>query len=79
MTLGVSPVMELVNVPVPVPSLVQLPPTAGLSDVLQQTPLAVTGVPPSEVMVPPLLAVVVVIPETAVVLRAGGVTGTFEK
>ncbi len=68
--------MELVNVPVPVPSLVQLPPTAGLADVLQQTPLTVTGAPPSEVMVPPLVAVVVVISVTVEVDTTGGVTKT---
>ena len=65
--------MELVNVPVPVPSLVQVPPLVGFVDVLQQTPLSVTGTPPSEVIVPPLLAVVLVIAETAVVVRAGRV------
>ena len=68
--------MELVNVPVPVPSLVQLLPTTGFSIGLQQTPLAVTDAPPSEVMVPPLVAVVVVISETAVVDTTGGVTIT---
>jgi hypothetical protein len=78
---GVNPVMELVNKPVPVPSLVQVPPAVktGFADVSQQTPLESTDAPPSELMFPPLAASVVVIPETAAVLRIGGVTGTVEK
>ena len=69
--LGSSPVMELVNSPVPVPSLVQVFSTVGSSDGLQQTPFAVTAVPPSEVMLPPPVAVVSVISEMAVVMTVG--------
>ena len=43
----------------------------GLDDVLQHTPLAVTVAPPSEVTVPPLVAVVWVIEEMAVVVTVG--------
>jgi hypothetical protein len=78
--LGVRPVMELVNVPIPVPSLVQVPPTAGLVDVLQQTPLAVTSAPPSDVMLPPPVADVLVILEMAVVTTVGRIsTEGFKK
>jgi hypothetical protein len=43
----------------------------GLVFVFQQIPLTVTGDPPSDVIVPPLEAVVLVIEETAVVVRVG--------
>jgi len=45
----------------------------GLADVLQQTPLAVTEAPPSEVTFPPLVAVDVVIADIAVVVAVGAV------
>jgi hypothetical protein len=72
--------MELVNSPVPVPSVVQVPPTVGFADVLQQTPLAVTSAPPSEVMLPPPVADVLVILEMAVVTTVGRIsTEGFKK
>jgi hypothetical protein len=43
----------------------------GYVDVLQQTPRAVTDAPPSEEILPPLVAVVCVIVVTAVVVRVG--------
>ncbi len=64
-------VSELVKVPVPLPSVVQLSPVAGLDDMLQHTPLAVTGAPPSEVMLPPQVAVVEVMAEMASVVSVG--------
>jgi hypothetical protein len=67
--------MELVNDPIPAPSDVLLSLMVGLADVLQQTPLAVTVSPPSEVTVPPLEAAVKVTEDTAVV-ETVGVTGT---
>ena len=45
----------------------------GLAEVLQQTPLAVTDAPPSEVTLPPLDAPVEVIEDTAVVVTVGAV------
>jgi hypothetical protein len=69
--LGVSPVKALVNAPVPVPSVVLLSAVVGLADVLQQTPRAVTAAPPSELMFPPLEAVVDVMAVTAVVVSVG--------
>ena len=63
--------MWLINTPFPVPSLVQSPPKTGFGDVLQQTPLAVIGLPPSEVMLPPPVAVVEVMSEIAVVVTVG--------
>ena len=53
--------MALVKLPVPVSSEVQLSPVVGLAEVLQQTPLAVTEEPPSEVMFPPPPALLLVI------------------
>jgi hypothetical protein len=50
----------LEKIPVPAPLLVVLFVTVGLGEVLQQIPLAVTGVPPSEVILPPLIAVILV-------------------
>ena len=69
--------MKLVNVignvpgDTPVVSLVHVPPTAGFPNVFQQTPHEVTVPTPGEVMVPPVMADVVVIPETAVVVSTG--------
>ena len=63
--------MELANDPVPVPSAVFEPEIVGPVVVLQQTPLAVTDVPPLLVILPPLVAVVLVIANAAVVESAG--------
>jgi len=63
--------MLLVNVPVPVPSVVWLPVVVGFVEVLQHTPRAVTVAPPSEVTLPPLVAVVWVISLAAVVVTVG--------
>lgn len=63
--------IELVKEPVPLPSVVLLFAVVGLELVLQQTPLAVTVPPPSEVPFPPLEAVVPVMELTEVVVTAG--------
>ena len=69
---AVSPVMELVKVPVPVPSLVlAVNAVVGFADVLQHTPRAVTVAPPSAVTLPPLVAVVCAMEEAAVVVTVG--------
>ena len=64
---AINPVIELVKVPVPVPSLVFESVKVGPVTVLQQTPLAVTVPPPSLVTFPPLAEVVPVIDVTAIV------------
>ena len=65
--------MLLLNVPVPVPLFVFVPSaTVGFVFVLQHTPLAVTGDPPSEEMLPPDKAVVGAIDVTGLVVRTGG-------
>jgi hypothetical protein len=69
--LAIRPLMELIKDPVPVPLLVQVPPTTGLIDIPQQTPLTVTDIPPSEVTLPPPAAAVMVIPVIAVVVTVG--------
>jgi hypothetical protein len=71
---AVSPVSELENAPVPVPSLVCGFAVVGFDAVDQHTPRAVTDAPPSEETLPPLVAAVVVIPVAAVVVTAGNVT-----
>jgi hypothetical protein len=63
--------MLLVKLPVPVPFVVWEPLIRGSAEVLQHIPRAVTGEPPSDVILPPDVAVVVVIPETAVVVIVG--------
>jgi len=68
-------VSELVNVPVPVPSVVLLELIVGFEVVAQQTPLAVTGASPFAVTFPPEEAVVTVIAEGAVVVTVGGKMG----
>ena len=67
--------MALVNIPVPVPSVVLVDKAiVGFAVKLQQTPRAVTGAPPSVVMLPPLVAVVMVMADVdAVVIVAGAV------
>ena len=72
MVFGVKPVRVLTNTPVPVPSEVIAFAVVGLGDVLQQTPLAVTFVPPSEETFPPLMAVFRRMFEASVVVTIGG-------
>ena len=62
-----NPVKEDVKLPIPVPSVVFEFAMVGLGLVLQQTPLAIMGVPPSEPISPPDVAVVKNTFETAVV------------
>jgi hypothetical protein len=66
-----SPEIALVKVPVPVPSEVLLFAIVGPVAVPQQTPLAVTGDPPSEVMLPPLLKLLAVIRVASIVVNVG--------
>jgi hypothetical protein len=68
---GVKLVIELVNEPVPLPSVVLLSAVVGLAEVLQQTPRAVTDAPPSEVTLPPPDAVVEVIEVIVAVVTVG--------
>ena len=63
--------MLLVKEPVPEPSVVFEFAVVGLAVVLQHTPLAVTADPPSDVMLPPLLAAVEVTDVTSAVVNAG--------
>ena len=77
--LCVKPVNELVNTSVPVPSVVILFAIVGFVVNPQQTPLAVTGAPPSLVIFPPLVAVVCAIEDAAVVVRIGTVAGFVVK
>ena len=65
-------VRSLVKEPVPVPLLVWLLDIVGLALVLQQTPRAETGMPPSKVISPPLVAVVLVMFDGCVVVTVGG-------
>ena len=72
--------MLLVKLPVPVPSTVLVVNAiVGFWLVLQTTPLAVIEAPPSEVILPPLLAVVEVIDETVVVVMVANTTAAVEK
>jgi hypothetical protein len=63
--------MLLANVPEPVPSVVLEFAIVGFKDVLQHTPLAETAAPPSEVIFPPLVAVLPVIEDGVVVVTVG--------
>ena len=60
-------VKELVNTPEPGPSVVLLSAVVGFCNMAQQTPRTVTAPPPSLVILPPVLAVVPVIADAAVV------------
>ena len=61
--------------PKPEPSVVWLPLTTGLLDVLQQTPRAVTAEPPALVTLPPQVALVLERLLTAVVVTVGRLEG----
>jgi hypothetical protein len=72
-------VIELVKVPVPVPSDVLVDRAiVGPVEVFQTTPRADTASPPSADTVPPLLAVVEVIAEIAVVALTVGITSVVK-
>ena len=65
------------KVPVPVPFEVFVPrATVGFAPVLQQTPRAVTGAPPSDVTFPPLVAVADEVAEVVPVVTTGATTST---
>ena len=68
---GLNPVIELAKLPAPVPSVLLSLEVVGLTDVLQQTPLAVTEAPPSDVTFPPLEALVEFTEDIAVVVTVG--------
>ena len=77
---AVNPVMLLVNAPVPVPlTVLVVNDIVGLVVVLQQIPLAVMVAPPSEVMFPPDVAVVLVMLLIAFVVTVGIVVGNVVK
>ena len=63
-----NPVIELIKVPVPAPSVVLLLAVVGPAEVLQHTPRTVTAVPPSLAITAPDDAVVMVIEDAAVVV-----------
>ena len=68
-----SPVIELVYVPVPVPSKLLGFAIVGLGEVLQQTPLIVTGKPPADTTLPPLIAVLEVMDVAVAVAPMEGI------
>ena len=64
--------MELVKIPVPVPSVVLVGKAmVGFAVVLQQTPRAVIAAPPSAVTLPPPAALAIVIAVIEVVVTVG--------
>ena len=73
MVLADNPVILLVKLPVPLPSVVWLPFTVGFCEVLQHTPRAVTVASPSDVTLPPQAAVVEVTLFTVVLVVTVGV------
>jgi len=70
---AVNPVIELVNVPLVVPSVVLLSDMVGVAVVLQQIPDAVIVDPPLDVIVPPALAAYFVILDATVVVSDGAI------
>jgi hypothetical protein len=69
---AVKPVIALVNIPVPVPSVVLVDKAmVGFAVVLQQTPRAVTVAPPSATTLPPPDAVVIVTDDSDAVVTVG--------
>ena len=74
-----SPVRELVNEPVPEPSVVWLLAVVGVPPVFQQTPRAVTGSEPMSVTLPPELALPAVTALAAVVVTVGAAAAAVVK
>lgn len=72
---GNNPVIELEKLPVPVPSDVLVFEAVGPDKVFQQTPLAVTAAPPSDVILPPLVADAELTAEITVVEITGKIAG----
>ena len=67
----VSPVIELIKAPKPVPSVVLVLITVGLAVVLQHMPRAVNVEPPISETLPPPIDVVALIEEISVVVIVG--------
>ena len=70
---AVNPVIELVNVPLVVPSVVLVSEVVGVAVVLQQIPEAVIADPPFDVILPPALAAYFVILLATVVVSVGAI------
>ncbi len=70
---AVNPVIELVNVPLVVPSVVLVSEVVGVAVVLQQIPDAVMTDPPCDEIVPPALAAYFVILDATVVVSVGAI------
>ena len=70
---AVNPVIELVNVPLVVPSVVLKSEVVGVAVVLQQIPDAVIVDPPFDVIVPPALAAYLVILLGVDVVKVGAI------
>ncbi len=68
----------LVKLPVPAPSVVFVLLIVGFEDVLQQTPLDVTGSPPSLEMLPPDIDEMEVIELGAEVVKVGSAPGVLK-
>ena len=71
MVFGSNPVILLINVPLPLLSVVWLSLIVGLVAVSQQIPRAVTDAPPLSTTLPPEMAELSVILLTAVVVTVG--------
>ena len=71
--------MLLVKLPVPLPSVVYPFAMVGLGEPFQHTPLAVTGAPPSDVILPPELADISVTLLTVLVDKTDRVIGSVVK
>ena len=71
MVFSFSPVMVMLNEPVPEPLLVLFPFMVGLGEVLQHRPRSVTVALPSDVTLPPHTNVVALIEVTVLVVTVG--------
>ena len=71
--------MLLAKAPAPGPSVVWLPLSTGLGDVLQQTPRTVIAAPPVLVILPPLAAVVFVMDVAVLVVSVGKLATVFSE
>ena len=69
--------MALVKTPAPEPLFVWLSETVGFCEALQQMPRAVTGKPPSEITLPPPIAVVLSIFVMFPVATVGALPGVL--
>ena len=77
--MGVKEVILILKLTVPLPLVIFVFEVVGLVEVPKTIPLSVIVTPPSLLIVPPVVTVVWVMPDTSVVIKVGTETGNVER